>query len=58
MLPKDVGFTIDSTDWSTIGDCIVGAASLSAGLNMIKFTRVDSYNLAVHDFLFVVPQAA
>ena len=58
MLPKDVGFTIGSTSWSTIGDCIVGAASLSAGLNMIKFTRVDSYNLAVHDFLFVVPQAA
>lgn len=51
MLPAEVGFTgVDSTDWSTIGDCIVGDVSLSAGINYIRFTRVDSYNLAVHDF--------
>ena len=58
MLPETVGSNEGGHQWSVIGDCIVGAASLSAGLNTIKFTRVDSYNLAVHDFLFVVPAAA
>ena len=58
MLPETIGSTDGGHNWSVIGDCIVGAASLSAGLNMIKFTRVDSYNLAVHDFLFVVPQVS
>lgn len=51
MLPAAVGFSnIDGTDWSTIGDCIVGSVSLSAGMNYIRYTRVDSFNLAVHDF--------
>ena len=51
MLPADVGFSgVDGTDWSQIGDCLVGNVSLSAGMNYVKFTRVDSYNLAVHDF--------
>ena len=59
MLPETIGFeNVDGHQWSIIGDCLVGAASLGAGLNTIKFTRVDSYNLAVHDFLFVVPAAA
>ena len=58
MLPETVGSNEGGHQWSVIGDCIVGAASLSAGLNTIRFTRVDSYNLAVHDFLFVVPAAA
>ena len=58
MLPETVGSNEGGHQWSVIGDCIVGAASLAAGLNTIKFTRVDSYNLAVHDFLFVVPAAA
>ena len=51
MLPADVGFEgVDDTNWSQIGDCIVGSVSLSAGMNYVKFTRVDSFNLAVHDF--------
>lgn len=58
MLPETVGSNEGGHQWSVIGDCIVGAASLNAGLNTIRFTRVDSYNLAVHDFLFVVPAAA
>ena len=58
MLPETVGSNEGGHQWSVIGDCIVGAASLAAGLNMIKFTRVDSYNSAVHDFLFVVPAEA
>ena len=58
MLPEEGGSSYGGHNWSVVGDCIVGAASLEAGLNMIKFTRVDSYNLAVHDFLFVVPAAA
>ena len=58
MLPETVASNEGGHQWSVIGDCIVGSASLAAGLNTIKFTRVDSYNLAVHDFLFVVPAAA
>ena len=55
MLPVDVA-SVDSSNhnWSTIGDCIVGKASLPAGVNTIKFTRVDSYNLAIHDFVFIL----
>ena len=65
MLPKQVGFTTTSTNsqgqsvqvpWSIIGDCIVGNGSLAAGTNIVKFTRVDSYNMAVHDILFVFAQ--
>ena len=54
MLPKTVNSTEGGHNWSIIGDCIVGKASLAAGLNTIKFTRVDSYNLAIHDFVFVL----
>jgi hypothetical protein len=51
MLPADVGFEgVDNTNWSQIGDCIVGNVNLSAGMNYVKFTRVDSFNLAIHDF--------
>ena len=54
FLPAEVGFTsVSSTDWSTIGDIEIGNVSLAAGLNTIKFTRVDSYNIAVHDFVVV-----
>ena len=54
FLPAEVGFTgVSSTDWSTIGDIEIGNVSLAAGLNTIKFTRVDSYNIAVHDFVMV-----
>ena len=58
MLPEAVGFSgVDGTDWSQIGDCIVGNASFAAGLNYVKFTRTDSYNLAIHDFVIAVPAA-
>ena len=53
MLPEENGETVGSVTYSQIGDCKVGACSLDAGLNTITFTRVDSYNLAVHDFLVV-----
>ena len=54
MLPETVNSTEGGHNWSIIGDCIVGKASLPAGVNTIKFTRVDSYNLAIHDFVFVL----
>ena len=54
MLPETVNSTEGGHNWSVIGDCIVGKASLAAGVNTIKFTRVDSYNLAIHDFVFVL----
>ena len=45
--------------WQTqIGDIEVGDVSLAAGLNTIKFTRVDSYNIAIHDFVVTFANAA
>ena len=52
FFPREVGFSgVADTDWSQIGDVEVGNVSLAAGLNTIKFTRTDSYNIAVHDFV-------
>ena len=52
FLPAEPGFTgVADTDWSQIGDIEVGNVSLAAGLNTLKFTRTDSYNIAVHDFV-------
>ena len=52
FLPEEVGFTgVADTDWSQIGDIEVGNVSLQDGLNTLKFTRLDSYNIAVHDFV-------
>ena len=53
-LPEEVGFeNVSGTNWSQIGDIEVGDVSLAAGVNLIKFTRTDSYNIAVHDFVVV-----
>lgn len=51
MLPEEGATEFGGHQWSAIGDCEVGAVTLSAGLNTIRYTRVDSYNLAVHDFV-------
>ena len=53
-LPEEGGIDFGDHKWSALGDCEIGAVSLSAGLNTIKYTRVDSYNLAVHDFVIVL----
>lgn len=57
MFPEAAGETIssgnNSVTYSQMGDAKVGAVSLNAGLNTIVFTRIDSYNLAIHDFLVV-----
>ena len=59
FLPAEPGFTnVANTDWSQIGDIEVGDVSLAAGLNTIKFTRVDSYNIAIHDFVVTFANAA
>lgn len=53
LFPRTVGFQVSNHDWSIIGDAPVGTGALAAGSNLVKFTRVDSYNLAVHDILLV-----
>ena len=53
ILPEEAGETVGSVTYSKIGDCEVGAVSLTAGLNTIKFTRIDSYNLAIKYFTVV-----
>jgi hypothetical protein len=52
FLPEEVGFTdVAGTNWSQIGDIEVGNVALKDGINVIRFSRVDSYNLAIHDFV-------
>ena len=52
FLPEEPGFTnVADTDWSQIGDVEVGNVSLAAGLNTIRFTRTDSYNMAIAAFV-------
>ena len=53
ILPEEAGETVGSVTYSQIGDCEVGAVSLVAGANTFKFTRIDSYNLAVKYFTVV-----
>ncbi|MBP3732928.1 MAG: hypothetical protein J6I84_06760 [Bacilli bacterium] len=53
MLPEEAGETVGSVTYSQIGDCEVGAVALVAGANTFKFTRIDSYNLAVKYFTVV-----
>ena len=53
ILPEEAGETVGSVTYSQIGDCEVGAVSLNAGENTFKFTRIDSYNLAVKYFTVV-----
>lgn len=63
IFPEEVGETIANANgsdvpYSQIGDAEVGAVTLNEGLNTIKFTRIDSYNLAVKYFTVVYSQAA
>ena len=53
IFPEAAGETVGSVTYSQIGDAEVGAVSLTAGVNTFKFTRVDSYNLAVKYFTVV-----
>ena len=54
VLPRTVGSNEGNHQWSIIGDMPVGAFNLPVGTNLIRFTRIDSFNLAVKDFLFVL----
>ena len=58
IFPAEPGETITNAEgtavpYSQIGDAEVGAVSLVAGANTFKFTRIDSYNLAVKYFTVV-----
>ena len=58
-LPEEPGFTgVADTDWSQIGDVEAGNITLAAGLNTIKLTRVDSYNMAFSHFVVVFDAVA
>jgi len=59
FFPQEVGFSgVDGTDWSQIGDVEVGNVSLAAGLNTIRFTRIDSYNCAIYAFVVAFDNTA
>ena len=52
FFPEEPAFTnIAGTNWSAIADVEIGNVSLAAGLNILKFTRTASYNIAIHDFV-------
>ena len=57
LFPRTVASNEGNHNSSIIGDAPVGAAQFAAGSNIVKFTRVDSYNLAIHDILFVFAAA-
>ena len=58
IFPEEAGETVGSVTYSQIGDAEVGAVSLTAGVNTFKFTRIDSYNLAVKYFTVVFAEQA
>ncbi len=45
--------TIGSTTYSEVGDCLIGDGFLKNGENNFYFERVDSFNLAVSEFVFI-----
>ncbi len=59
FFPEEPAFTnIAGTNWSAIADVEIGNVSLAAGLNILKFTRTASYNIAIHDFVVAFDTAA
>ena len=42
------------SNMSQLGDCEIGEISLVKGLNTIKYTRLNSYNMLIKDFVLAV----
>lgn len=48
-----LGDDVDANNYSNLADCLIGDAFLKNGENNFTFERVDSYNLAISDFVFI-----
>ena len=44
--------------YSEVKDCLIGDAFIKNGANAISFKRLDSFNLAISDFVFIGKKAA
>lgn len=40
--------------YSPLGDCIIGSCKVNSGENTIKYTRKESYNLLIKDFVIIL----
>jgi len=59
FFPKEPAYkNVAGTNWSAIGDVEIGNVSLAVGLNILKFTRLASYNIAIHDFVVAFDNVA
>ena len=50
--------TTNMSGYSEVKDCEIGEAFIKNGANTIKFSRLDSFNLAISDFVFIGKPAA
>ncbi len=48
-----LGDDVDANNYSNLADCLIGDSFLKNGENNFTFERVDSYNLAISDFVFI-----
>ncbi|MBP5092087.1 MAG: hypothetical protein J6328_05990, partial [Bacilli bacterium] len=48
-----LGDNVDDAGYSDLSDCLIGDAFLKNGENNFSFERVDSYNLAISEFVFI-----
>ncbi|MCR5092279.1 MAG: hypothetical protein K6B51_06255 [Bacilli bacterium] len=48
-----LGDDVDADGYSNLADCLIGDSFLKNGENNFTFERVDSYNLAISEFVFI-----
>lgn len=48
-----LGDDVDANNYSNLADCLIGDSFLKNGENNFTFERVDSYNLAISEFVFI-----
>ena len=56
MLPEEKNTT--GSNYSQLADCEIGEITLVKGLNTIKYTRLDSYNMVIKDFVLAIKDIA
>ena len=49
MLPGDA-----QGSYSPLGDALIGECAIVAGANTIKYTRTESYNMLIKDFVIII----
>jgi len=49
MLPGEA-----QNGYSPLGDALIGDCELVAGVNTIKYTRQESYNMLIKDFVIII----